>query len=589
MKKVLIVLLMLITMVGLESCNKKPKEDDKVHLIILAGQSGARGKALVNDLSMEQKEPNADVDIIVDGLTMGELNKIPDFPSDKAFVDELTAGLGDFPSEFGPELGIGETLASRYPKVDTDYKSVIVKYTASGSTFKEHWYSKSALNDDEVKNIINDDQVKTDKNGDLTGPLTNNLYQLIDMAIEQITEQGYEVVIDGASFIHGEQDAKFDDNMQIYKKCLGYFIDDLREYVKNDTLPFVVTEALTNSAKHSNQLRTIQAEVASEKESVTLIKTNDLFTNTFEPWHFGASSNMVLGNRIAAELVSSNDTREISSIDEEVIDVPFGVLVDLPQYVKATFTNYYSGYVKVLEYVDNYDPYKMGEQEVTFKVNSKDGIVKKSLKVNVSHNVNYIDGILNEYEDKRAVIFPNNMGEVIVLKGEKGLYVTANIKDNDIWTDGEAWHKGDMGQNNQNDDFRVFVTTSKASERITICLSAANLLRVYGKGIGLDSSDIVLENNNLVYKNKISGFKYHVTTNGTVNSDGKSNGAVYELYIPYSALNITDPEAIMLCFNYSNVSTSKRTVSDNYIANITGIKLEQATQSYISINDFLNE
>ena len=588
MKKIIMVLLAFLLAFELAGCDKKPKEDDKVHLIVLAGQSGARGKALVKDLDEEQRETNADVDIIVDGLTMGELSNIPDEPSDMAFVDSLNSGLGDFPSEFGPELGIGQTLASRYPKVDQDYKSVIVKYTASGSTFKDHWYSKSALEDQEVASVINDSQVKTTKNDELTGPLTNNLYQLIDMAIDQITEQGYEVVIDGAAFVHGEQDAKFDDNMEIYEKCLRYFIDDLREYVGNKSMPVIITEALTNSAKYSNNLRQIQANVSNEMENVTLIKTWDLFSNTFEPWHFGANSNMVLGNRIAAELISHNDTRKITSIDEEVINVPYGVEVELPKYIKASFSNYYSGYVKVEEIVDNYDPNKLGLQDVTVKVNSIDGLVKQTIKVNVKDDASYVDGVFNEYASKNAINLPNSLGSVYVVKGEEGLYITANINDTDIWTDGEEWHKGDMGQKNQNDDFRIYLTTTNAKDRHTICLSSANLLRVYDKGISLNDTDIVLETNNLVYKNKINDYKYRVTTKGTVNDNNKSNGAVYELYIPYEELSISNPDSLKLCFNYVNVSGSSKEITSNYIVNGNATSNCEETDSYyISINDLI--
>jgi hypothetical protein len=40
---------------------------EKVGLVVLAGQSGARGKALVSDLDEEYKEINVDVDILADG------------------------------------------------------------------------------------------------------------------------------------------------------------------------------------------------------------------------------------------------------------------------------------------------------------------------------------------------------------------------------------------------------------------------------------------------------------------------------------------------------------------------------------------
>ena len=66
-------LLLLTTLMLLPGCGAK--EDNKVHLIILAGQSGARGKALNTDL-VDGYE-NGDIEIIQDGLMMPNLNKIP--------------------------------------------------------------------------------------------------------------------------------------------------------------------------------------------------------------------------------------------------------------------------------------------------------------------------------------------------------------------------------------------------------------------------------------------------------------------------------------------------------------------------------
>lgn len=136
MKKLLSLLLICILLLTLASCKEKddgpsiPPPDEptaeKVHIFVLAGQSGARGKALVSDLSDDDRKSSDDVFILADGLPMGELNNIPSV-DDSLYIDVLEPGYGDFPSEFGPEIGMGQTLASVYPKLDADYKTVIVK------------------------------------------------------------------------------------------------------------------------------------------------------------------------------------------------------------------------------------------------------------------------------------------------------------------------------------------------------------------------------------------------------------------------------------------------------------------------------
>ncbi len=592
MKRVLSVIIICVLLLSFAGCQPaKPatnEEDNKVHLVVLAGQSGARGKALVNDLSADDREANPDVDILADGLPMGALDDIPGI-DDSLYIDVLEPGYGDFATEFGPELGIGQTLASQYPKYDAAYKSVIVKYTASGSTFTDHWYSTSAIEDSEVAAYLNLDQVNETESGSQTGPLTNNLYQLIEKAVAELTEQGYEVVIDGMAFVHGEQDAKFDDNMQIYEKALTYFINDFREYFDNSNMPVVITEALTNSAKYSNELRAIQSRVAEKLAGVTLIKTGDLRTNTFEPWHFGAESNIILGNRIAAEIISNNDTRVIESIDEETIFVPYGVPVELPQYVKANFADYYSGYVKVEEYA-SYDCNQAGPQDVTFTVKTGEGLKEFTLPIHVSENAAFVDGKLTEYASAKKNLLPNDLGEVYVIQGESGLYIAANIFDQEIWTDGENWSRGDMGQKGNNDDFIIYITDSTAQARKTVCLSAANLLRIYGNGIGLDSDDVTLEFNNLVFTKRITDYAHHVTTDGLVNG-GASSGMVMELYISYEDLGISDPTAMKLCFNYNNVSAvgNGKSSTDNYLVSGVGSDAaEEDINAYFDISALIN-
>lgn len=597
MKRIIAFIIACFSLLTLASCKDKGNnqgggnnppadESNTVHLVVLAGQSGARGKALVKDLNDEDAEPNPDVDILADGLPMGELGNIPGI-DESLYIDVLEPGYGDFGSEFGPELGMGQTLASVYPKIGTDYKTVIVKYTASGSTFTDHWYSTSLINDSEASKNLNIDQMTETDKGDETGPLTNNLYNLVNKAIAELTEYGYNVVIDGMAFVHGEQDAKFDENMEIYEKALTYFIEDFRAYFGDEDMPVVITEALTNSAKYSNTLRSIQDKVAKAMYNVSLVETDDLYTNTFEPWHFGAESNMILGNRIAAEIISYKDTREIKSIDTGVINVPYGAEVTLPAYLKASFTNMYSGYVKALSY-SKYDFNKLGEQDVTVQVNTSNGVAEHTVKVNVTENIAHIDGQLNEYTGAKKNLLPDGLGELYVIKGQQGLYIAANINDTEIWTDGENWHKGDLGQNGINDDFVIYITDSTAEARKALYLSSANLLRVYKGDVIIDDSSIVLPFDNMVYTKTVSDYAYHVTTSGLANC-AESEGMTMELYISYEDLGIENPDDIKLCFNYCNITSvsGEKTVENNYLTKNTSGN-EESIDSYFSIGDLIN-
>ncbi|MBS6441505.1 MAG: hypothetical protein KH380_03860 [Coprobacillus sp.] len=564
-----------------------PPEDNKVHLIILTGQSGARGKAVNSDLLDEQKEINDEVDIMADGLTMPALSKIPETISSRVEISELKPGYGDSGNEFGPELGMGETMRSRYLKDGDLRKSVIVKYTACGSTFTDHWYSESLLEDEELSSKLNLAQVRTnEKTQKQTGPLTNNLYQLIDATIQQLSDEGFESVIDGAVFLHGEQDAKFDVNMEIYEKALEYFIQDLRSYVDNETLPFVISEALTNSAKYSNRLREIQKTVADRVDNATFVSNEGLYTNTFEPWHFGAQSNMELGNRLAAEVISHYDYRKVKTFEDKTITVPQGVKVSLPTYIKATFENDMEGMIKIA-YTSDYDETKLGEQTISFKATTVYGDFNGTLKV-IVNNEPYIDGQLTEYANMKKHTV-DGIGDIYVAQGKEGLYIAAKVNDNDLWTDGEAWSVGDMGQKGLNDDFRIFVaSTDDAENRVTVCLSAANLLRVYEAGTTLE--DKGLEKKNLVYQDSLEDYRYRVTTKGLTNVEegGASNGFDLELYISYSDLGI-DPEDMFLCFDYNNITKTSgtKTATDHYFSKTNQANSELDIANYFSLTELI--
>ncbi len=568
-----------------ESTKPDPVEDDKIHIIVLTGQSGARGKAHVADLSDEDKEENYDVDILADGLTMPQLSKIPETVTASDLIP-VKPGLGDSASEFGPEIGMGKVMATRYPKDGETRKSVIVKYTACGSTFTDHWYSKSLVDDDELSSKLNLSQIREDKNGNATGPLTNNLYQLVDNSIATIQAEGYEPVIDGVVFCHGEQDAKFEDNMTIYGTALKDFMKDFRDYYEIEDLPFVISEAGTNAARYSNKLREIQKSVSSGDSHCSFVSTSDLYTNSFEPWHFSAESNIILGQRMAEEIIALNDNRKVTSFNlDETYYLPLNGKGSLPEYLSANFSNGTTGMIKVT-YPDGVDDKSLGEKKVKVVAETNWGKVTSEMNVVINSDP-FIDGNTSDWTGKLNKI--NDKAYVGFYSTENGLYVRAEIKDTELYTDGESWENGDMGQMGNNDDLRIFFTTSDASSRYSAFLSSDNLLRLYDTG-----STSYIPSNNLYYKRVVTGCKSKVITTGEVNvpNGGKGcTGMTMELYLPYEELGIDDPSSLKILASYSDISkaddTSKKTEEVTYFNNLTGTDLEKKDSSYLSYSELI--
>lgn len=542
---------------SIETSSVIPLEDNKVHIIVLAGQSGARGKGVKNELTSDQLEENQYVRLYQDGHEMAYIERLDEEVSGDLNVF-CGPGFGDSNSEIGPEIGIAETFSSRYHG-EEDFKAVIVKYTVCGSDFPNEWYSTSMINDVEISPKLNKDakHLKT-FNDKQTGPLTRDLYQLLSNCIKDLKDAGCEPVIDGLAWSHGEMDAQKTSYTAMYEKNLKYFINDFRTEFGAD-IPVVVSSILTNCAGYRNEVLKAQQNVASSVNNVTLIDTSDLFSNSFEPWHLSAQSNVILGNEMAAALLEKLDDRKIESLNLPskfggAYKVPHGYEVKLPQYLPFNYKDDFTGYSKVT-YTSTYDKNTVGDQEVSFVVKNVNGaLYEGKLPVKIVDNP-FVDGKVDETTLYHALNQTcDDKVQLYYASDESGLYLAGKVTDTHIWSDSVNYSRsGDFNQMNRNDDMRFFITGNTASERRTICLSAANLFRFYKTGVKLYEN--INSNNNLFYKRTLEGdVNYRVTFNGKANDNSvTSEGWEFEIYVSYEDLGVTGLNQIKLCAYHSDI------------------------------------
>lgn len=561
-------------------------EDDKVHLVILAGASNARGKALNSDLSAADKAENELVQILNDGYRMENLGFVGDEPNNVR-LQNVTSSLGDGTTEFGPEVGMAQVMGKRYGLTEYDEpRSSIVKYSACGSTFYDHWMSETSVKDSSLHLNLNDVRTNPKLNEEV-GPLTNNYYQLIDKAIEEYNALGYDVKIDGVVFLHGEQDAKFSDNMEDYETVFTNFIHDTRNYVGDDDLPFVIVESLTNSARYGNELRVIQKRVATNTNSI-FVETADLHVNNFEPWHFDASSTIELGKRVASELIALTDNRVISEVTEENIEITIGGSSNLPQYLQVMFLDGEEEIVPVSSY-EEFDDSTSGIKTTKVNFDYNGHHFDFDIEINVKETP-FVDGDLSESAYASAKAF--KLGEKVNVKlvnSDKGLFVATDIDDDDISTDGEDWHNNDLGQMNVNDDLEIYITDSDVDNRYSIMLSSANLLRVYDRGFDTTKITSTMPTNNLVIQGRTTNFSHQVKTQGEMNG-GVANGMKMELFISYEDLGFTETSNLKVLFEYNDVSfdgTSKTNSSSYYGASSINDSYELDISNYINLTELL--
>ena len=159
----------------------------------------------------------------------------------------------------------------------------------------------------------------------------------------------------------------------------------------------------------------------------------DLETNTFEPWHMGARSNIEFGKRAVEEIIKFNDTRKIDTIEDSDIYVPLNKKVELPKYLNASYTSGYEGLVTPI--YEDYDETKEGIQEVKIKTKINCEEKDSTVKVHVG-NYPFVDGIIDEEIYQNSYDLPSSLGKIYVGKSDLGLALGAKINDTDIWTDG---------------------------------------------------------------------------------------------------------------------------------------------------------
>ena len=256
--------------------------DDKLDIIIMAGQSNAQGCGIGPttmlwsvdaDILMlkgvyEKKNEDADISHIAQNLVYTDTSKI-------VFADERHAE--------GYRRGVlGLSFAKKYKEefLEKDRKILIVEVARGGTSFAEKYWTKD-------------------------GGLYNQMLIMVNDALKLNVEN--RVV--GFLWHQGESDSARNPNLndselfEFYKSCVGLMIEDVRE--KFGDMPFI-SGGFNNEFNKKN----IRAEiienalktVANEVDACAFVEGKDLQSNNQvlsnnDPFHFSRESIYILGNR----------------------------------------------------------------------------------------------------------------------------------------------------------------------------------------------------------------------------------------------------------------------------------------------------
>ena len=283
---------------SLGGCAKKDEEnmDPKpVDFVIISVHSNAVGCTQCDYIKKWDAEKYYDYQAGFDGVKIaydcwtredrpgkGPIYYSQNHSKDHNFTN-IYLGQGNGLSTFGPEIGIGEELNESQRG-----KLFLVKYACGASNIKEDWTERDS-------------------------PMYPRFINFIKLQMENLKKQGYIGTIKAFCWMQGEGDAypgHCENNLygQNLSKFVSQVREDLKEFLKDDTLPFI--DATINNAPgvwpNPNEVNESKRWFEQQSENNYLIDTQEEGLHTDqEPYsspdraHYDSESQVKLGHLFA--------------------------------------------------------------------------------------------------------------------------------------------------------------------------------------------------------------------------------------------------------------------------------------------------
>ena len=249
-----------------------PSAATRLRVCLLGGQSNGDGRASPNELPVELKSPQSNVDFYYKVEGSG------------GSLTTLRPGLSET-SQFGPEITLGTRLAKLYAH-EEGTRVAIIKYCNGATNLHTQWKA----------------------GGDATitgdGPEYVTFQQTVrdGLAALAIAHPHAEIKLEGMTWMQGEADASA-ENAALYQSRLTEFIADVRTTF-GPRLPFIIGR-LSNGQSHIpeqylNIVRAGQTAVADADPLVAIVDTDGLPMKS-DNLHFNAAGQQAMGSDFAGQ------------------------------------------------------------------------------------------------------------------------------------------------------------------------------------------------------------------------------------------------------------------------------------------------
>jgi hypothetical protein len=134
------------------------------------------------------------------------------------------------------------------------------------------------------------------------------MLESIDTALGKLDTAGHTYEVKGFYWFQGESDANNPSLAPSYETNLTELIAGVRSHLGLAELPIVIVEtqlagtALANNSASLQTVQTAQATVAGNDNKVALVDTSDLVGSMKDDFHYNASGNVTIGQRIATAM-----------------------------------------------------------------------------------------------------------------------------------------------------------------------------------------------------------------------------------------------------------------------------------------------
>ena len=224
---------------------------------------------------------------------------------ESVFWQEVRNGLGVKGYCFGPEMGMAEAYTAEY-KDKTDRDIGFVKFAWGGQSIYNYFLSPTSVNQG-IGNTGVAQQFSDEDDVAYSALGFWNILKTVRKATAKAKAAGYENVnVLAVCWMQGENDATNAASAPVYDKLLSNFIADIRFYLENDSLPFVIGQIKTpDDVAGQAQVIEMQKKVVAADPFCTLVDTSDLFMKHDDPWHYDYQSMLTLGRRFAEAAIEA--------------------------------------------------------------------------------------------------------------------------------------------------------------------------------------------------------------------------------------------------------------------------------------------